>query len=114
MKNFLFLFTFIFLIAACKVESSVSVNVEDDGTGSVEVLVELDDEASRLIGDIEKQLRTEDLDSSGWEVSLPESFEEKSKIVVSAAKNFTDAASLVNVLEEIAGPSVFSEISLSS
>ena len=114
MKNFLFLFTFIFLIAACKVESSVSVNVEDDGTGSVEVLVELDDEASRLIGDIEKQLRTEDLDSSGWEVSLPESFEEKSKIVVSAAKNFTDAASLVNVLEEIAGPSVFSEISLLS
>ena len=57
MKNFLFLFTFIFLIAACKVESSVSVNVEDDGTGIVEVLVELDDEASRLIGDIEKEFK---------------------------------------------------------
>ena len=114
MKKFLLLFTFIFLVAACKVESSVSINVEDDGTGIVEVSVELDDEASRLIGDIEKQLRTEDLDSSGWEVSLPENLEEKSKIVVSASKNFTDADSLVNVLEEIAGPSVFSEISLLS
>ena len=89
MKKILLLFTFLFLITACKVESSVSVNVEDDGTGSVEVSVGLDNEASRLIGDIEKQLRTEDLVSSGWEVSLSEGLEEKTKIVVSASKNFT-------------------------
>jgi len=114
MKNFLLLFTFLFLITACKVESSVSVNVEDDGTGSVEVSVGLDNEASRLIGDIEKQLRTEDLVSSGWEVSLSEGLEEKTKIVVSASKNFTNVDSLVSVLEEIAGPTVFSEISLMS
>ena len=82
MKKFLLLFTFTLLVAACKVESSVSVNVNDDGTGSVEVSVELDDEASRLIGDIEKQLRTEDLVSSGWKVSLPEDLKEKSKIAV--------------------------------
>ena len=114
MKNFLLLFTFLFLIAACKVESSVSVNVEDDGTGSVEVSVGLDNEASRLIGDLEKQLRTEDLVSSGWKVSLSEGQEEKTKIVVSASKNFTNVDSLVSVLEEIAGPTVFSEISLVS
>ena len=114
MKKFLLLFTFLFLIAACKVESSVSVNVEDDGTGSVEVSVGLDNEASRLIGDIEKQLRTEDLVSSGWKVSLSEGQEEKTKIVVSASKNFTNVDSLVSVLEEIAGPTVFSEISLVS
>ena len=114
MKKFLLLFTFTLLVASCKVESSVSVNVEDDGTGSVEVSVELDDEASRLIGDIERQLRTEDLVSSGWKVSLPENLKEKSKIVVSASKAFTTVDSLVSVLEEIAGPSVFSEISLLS
>ena len=114
MKKFLLLFTFTLLVASCKVESSVSVNVEDDGTGSVEVSVELDDEASRLIGDIERQLRTEDLVSSGWKVSLPENLKEKSKIVVSASKAFTTVDSLVSVLEEIAGPSVFSEITLLS
>jgi HAD superfamily hydrolase (TIGR01509 family) len=114
MKNFLLLLILTFLIAACRVESSVFVNVEDDGTGSVEVSVELDDEASRLIGNIEKQLRTEDLVSSNWKVSLSENLEEESKTVVLATKNFVSVDSLVSVLEEIAGPSVFSEVSLLS
>ena len=114
MKKILLLFIFTFLVAACKVESSVLVNVDDDGTGRVEVSVELDDAASRLIGNLEKQLRTEDLVSSGWKVSLLENLKEESKTVVSATKYFTSADSLVNVLEEIAGPSVFSEVSLLS
>ena len=57
MKIFLLLLSFAFLATACRVESMVAVNVQDDGSGSVEVLVELDDEASRQIGNIEKQLR---------------------------------------------------------
>ena len=64
MKKFLLLVILTFLVVACKVESSVVVNVEDDGTGNVEVSVELDSSASALVGDLEKQLRTEDLLSS--------------------------------------------------
>ena len=86
MKKILLLFIFTFLVAACKVESSVLVNVDDDGTGRVEVSVELDDAASRLIGNLEKQLRTEDLVSSGWKVSLLENLKEESKTVDSATK----------------------------
>ena len=114
MKKFLLLVILTFLVVACKVESSVVVNVEDDGTGNVEVSVELDSSASALVGDLEKQLRTEDLLSSGWEVSFPETFKEESRIVVSAAKDFTNVGSMVNVLEEILGPSVFPEVSLLS
>ena len=114
MKKFLLLLIVTFLVAACKVESSVVVNVEDDGTGNVGVSVELDSSASALVGDLEKQLRTEDLLSSGWKVSLPENLKEESKTVVLATKDFTSVDSIISVLEEIAGPSVFSEVSLLS
>ena len=114
MKIFLLVPSLLFLLVACQVESLVSVNVEDNGSGSVEVIVELDDEASRIIGDIEKQLRTDDLVAAGWEVSTLIASEEESKTVVLATKSFTGVDSLVGVLEEVAGPSVFSEVKLVS
>ena len=114
MKIFLLVPSLLFLLVACQVESLVSVNVEDNGSGSVEVIVELDDEASRIIGDIEKQLRTDDLVAAGWEVSTLSASEEESKTVVLATKSFTGVDSLVGVLEEVAGPSVFSEVKLVS
>ena len=114
MKIFLLLLSFAFLATACRVESMVAVNVQDDGSGSVEVLVELDDEASRQIGNIEKQLRTDDLVSAGWEVALPKNPEEEAKTIVLATKSFVGKDSLVRVLEEVAGPSVFSEVNLVS
>ena len=86
MKIFLLVPSLLFLLVACQVESLVSVNVEDNGSGSVEVIVELDDEASRIIGDIEKQLRTDDLVAAGWEVSTLNALEEESKTVVLATK----------------------------
>jgi len=113
MKIFLLFLSFAFLATACRVESMVAVNVQDDGSGSVEVIVELDDEASRQIGNIEKQLRTDDLVSAGWEVSLPKDPEE-AKTIVLATKSFVGKDSLVRVLEEVAGPSVFSEVNLVS
>ena len=52
MKIFLLFLSFAFLATACRVESMVVVNVQDDGSGSVEVIVELDDDWVSELGQL--------------------------------------------------------------
>jgi hypothetical protein len=71
------------LVAGCEVQTAVTVDVDQDGSGSVEVAVGLDEEALAELPDLDDSgsgdapdvaqlVRVDDLTASGWEVGEPE------------------------------------------
>jgi hypothetical protein len=71
------------LAAGCQVTTDVVVQVESDGSGVVEVVVSLDDDALARVPDVAGDrgtpeedladlLRTADLEAAGWEVEGPQ------------------------------------------
>ena len=56
---------FVSVLSACRVESTVSVEVAGDGSGVVGVEVLLDEEATAAVGNLERQLRYDDLVEAG-------------------------------------------------
>ena len=86
---------------ACEVTSSVDVHVAEDGSGTVEVAVDLDGEAVERVGDVESQLRLDDLTSGGWEIESHETADGGWR--VSGSKAFGSPGGLQGVLDEIAG-----------
>jgi hypothetical protein len=69
--------------AGCQVQTVVTVDVADDGSGTVEVAVGLDEEAMGQVPDLDangttdaadltRLVRVEDLTATGWEVGEPE------------------------------------------
>lgn len=85
----------------CRVESQVSVTVEDDGSGEVEVLVALDEEALARIPDLDDLLVVDDLEATGWEVGELEPTDDGATIT--ASRPFASPDQLGDVLAEVAG-----------
>lgn len=60
------------LAGACQMEVEVNVLVEEDGSGAVEVVVGLDEDAlERVGGDLEAVMEVGDLLASGWRLDGP-------------------------------------------
>lgn len=100
------------LLAACQVHGEVAIDVAEDGSGTVEVRVELDREAVRRLGDPATAVRVDDLRAAGWDVREPQRAEDGSVTLV-GRRAFSGPDQLGPVLEEIGGTDgVFSGVSL--
>jgi hypothetical protein len=91
-------------LSACQIDGQVNVTVEDDGSGVVEVVVTLDQEAAERIPELADQLRAGDLKEQGWEITGPEAVEgQPGAVAVTATKPFASPEQLTAVMDEIGG-----------
>ena len=89
-------------LVGCEATAEVNVDVAEDGSGTVEVVVELDRDALGRIGGLEA-IDTSDLAAAGWDVTDPELVEDGSvKLLVT--KDYGRPSDLQPTLEEITGP----------
>ena len=95
----------------CRVDASVAIVVDGDGSGTVTVGLILDDEAVDLVGGIEEQLRIDDLADAEWTVVGPNRLP-TGDTTVTATKSFDSPERLADVLDEIVGPGVFEDVTL--
>jgi hypothetical protein len=58
-------------LSACRIDTDVVVNVNTDGTGTVVVTAVADSDVVQAAPDLGSQLRTGDLEESGWQVTGP-------------------------------------------
>ncbi len=98
--------------SACRVDTTVSVRLGENGSGVVEVALVLDDEAVEAVGGLDHQVRLEDLEDAGWDVAGPERLVENGLTSVVATKGFEVPDRLPPILDEIAGPGVFTDMGL--
>lgn len=87
--------------AGCEVRTEVGVEVAEDGSGEVTVSVGLDDDAVERVPNLGEELRTDDLEATGWTVEGPT--EEADGLTwVRATKGFATPEEAGAVLDELA------------
>jgi hypothetical protein len=102
------------LVAGCQVETVVTVDVDQDGSGTVEVAVGLDEEALAQVPDLDdsgtgdapdvsRLVRVDDLTAAGWEVGEPRTDDGVTWIRVT--KDFGTPEEANEVLAELTGES---------
>jgi len=102
---------------ACRVRADVVVEVRADGSGTVEVTVELDPAAARRLGDHGRgadrdRLALGDLEAAGWSLEEPERADDGSVTFV-ARRPFAGPDQLGDVLDEVGGvDGVFRDVRL--
>lgn len=89
------------LLTGCQVDLQVGVKVHDDGSGSVTVAAGLDAAALARVGHLDQQLRTDDLEASGWVVTAPS--REGDRTWIRATKSFDTPDEGSAVLGELTG-----------
>ncbi len=87
--------------SACEVAVDVGVDVAPDGSGTVQVEVAFDPEAAGRI-ELVDQLRTDDLERTGWMVAGPQRTDDGAT-VVTATKAFARSDDADEVLQEVSG-----------
>jgi hypothetical protein len=101
------------LAAGCQVRTTVTVHVDDDGSGTVEVAVGLDEEALAQLPDLDRSgvgdpadltqlVRVDDLTATGWTVGPAEA--EGETTWLRATKPFGTPAEAAQILAELTGP----------
>jgi hypothetical protein len=102
--------------AGCQVRTTVTVTVEDDGSGTVEVAVGLDEEALAEVPDLDGDgssdsadltglVRVDDLKAAGWKISDPSPKPDDDGFVwMTATKPFGTEDEAEDVLAELTGP----------
>jgi len=91
------------LLASCRLELDVNVAVEEDGSGSVEVVVGVDpDGIERIGGDLGAVLEVDDLTAAGWAVDGPD-LESDGYTRVRIRRRFADADEAAEIFADIAG-----------
>jgi hypothetical protein len=90
------------LLTGCQVDLHVDVQVNTDGSGSVTVAAGLDDGALARVGNLQQQLRVDDLEAAGWAVTAPTV--EGDRTWVRASKSFSTPEEGTAVLAELTGP----------
>ncbi len=89
------------LASACQARTTVDIRLENDGGGSVEAQVRLDDEAAAAIPNLGEQLRTSDLKAAGWSVKGPK--REGPDTVVTVEHGFSNPAQANGLLRQLGG-----------
>jgi hypothetical protein len=91
------------LASACRLQLGVNVDVEEDGSGTVEVVVGVDrDGIERIGGDLGAVLAVDDLEDAGWTVEGPTE-EDDGFTRVHVRKAFDSPTEAEAIFEEIAG-----------
>ncbi|HEX6166599.1 MAG TPA: hypothetical protein VFZ30_07430 [Acidimicrobiales bacterium] len=102
-------------VSACQVRTTVTLDVADDGSGTVEVAVDLDAEAVARLPDLDGNgvsdaadlaalARDDDLVAAGWTVEGPETGDDGG-VRLQATRAFGTPAEAERVLAELTGPS---------
>ena len=89
-------------LTGCRVDAEVDVVMREDGSGTVEVVVVLDEEAAAEVPDLADDLRVEDLEATGWTVTGPE--ETGEGVEIRAERPFATAQQARQILRQIGGP----------
>ena len=91
------------VLGACRLQLDVNVVVEEDGSGSVEVVIGIDDDGiQRIGGDLEAVLAVDDLQDAGWTIEGPDE-EADGFTRVRFRKPFDTPEQATAIVEEIAG-----------
>lgn len=90
------------LLAGCQVRTEVTLDVAQDGSGTVNVSVGLDPDATSRVPGLEQELRLDDLRATGWEITGPE-VEVDGFTWIRATKPFGSPEEAAGILAEIAG-----------
>jgi len=111
--------------SACRVDATVTVDVADDGTGHVDVVIQLDAEAVDAIGGLDERVRVADLTDAGWTVDGPHgttgglageatdgAITGVTGAQVAVRKAFDHPDDLGAVLAEVVGPAAISDVLL--
>lgn len=91
------------VLTACQLRTEVNVSVTEDGSGTVEVALALDEEAASRRPDLADELEVDDLVATGWEVTGPAE-EADGWTWIRARHDFGDPAEVALLVDEIAGP----------
>lgn len=105
----------VFVAAGCQVRTDVTVSMEDDGSGTVEVAVGLDEEAVAKVPDLDgsgvsntadlvKLVRVEDLTAAGWTIGEPSEPDSDGFVWVNTTKPFATPDEATQILEDLTGP----------
>jgi len=89
-------------LTGCQVKLDVHTKVKGDGSGTVQVALGLYAEALAKVGDLNSQLRVDDLRAAGWSIEGPDARDD-GFTWVSATKAFADAAGATEVMDEVNG-----------
>ena len=91
------------VLCGCRTDLEVVVRSSLKGSGSVQVVARLDDDAAKAIGPANRALAVGDLASSGWAISgvQPGS---SGGIVIRAERAFANVAQANAVLRQLSGP----------
>jgi hypothetical protein len=92
----------VLVAGGCQMQVAVDIKVDEDGSGLVTVGVGLDDDALARAGNLDEQLRVDDLRAAGWYVPAPS--REGDVTWVRASKPFATPDQARAVFEEITGP----------
>ena len=105
----------VLLAAGCQVRTVVTVSMEDDGSGTVDVAVGLDQEAVAKVPDLDgsgasnsadlvKLVRVDDLTAAGWTIGEPSDADAEGFVWLDASKPFATPDEATEILAELTGP----------
>ena len=86
-------------LAGCKVDAEVAIEADSDGSGDVIATVTLDEAAAAEIGDLDENVRLDDLRDAGWTVVVGDN-------TVTATKPYEHPDEATTLLQEVSGPLV--------
>lgn len=99
----------VLIVAGCRVEVSLLLDVSENGSGTVTVDTRFDRAAAEAAGDLAGRLRLADLAEAGWEVNGPTE-DDDGGISLVLRKQVPSADQWQPVLDELAGPGVFTRV----
>ncbi len=103
MRRVLVVLVGVLLLGGCRLQLDVNVAVEEDGSGSVEVVVGVDrDGIERIGGDLDAVLAIDDLADAGWTVDGPE-LEDDGFTRVRFRRSFANPEAAAGIFNEVAG-----------
>lgn len=92
----------VLLLGACELRTELNIDVDDDGSGTVEFAVGVDDDVLDRRPDLLDELALDELAADGWAVRPPER-EADDLTWVRVTKPFDDPDALGRIVDEIAG-----------
>lgn len=92
----------VLITAGCQVQIHTTVTMQESGRGVVTQAVGFDEDAMRRVGDLDRQLRVEDLTAAGWTVDP--AVKEGDTTWVRAHHTFSDPAEATALVGQLSGP----------
>lgn len=89
-------------LSGCQLRTEINVSVAEDGSGTVEVALALDEDAAGRRPDLADELEVDDLVATGWEITGPTE-EADGWTWIRASHDFGDPAEVAVLVDEIAG-----------